>query len=318
MTTPDFQRPRHPIRVVAQRTGITLETLRAWERRYGAVQPGRTEGQQRLYSDADIERLQLLRQVTQSGWSIGHVATLEAEQLRELLGEDLEPPRNGKVAGGGWIPGVPLVGASMEAIRRLDAAALEGLLRQGMMVLGVLRFVEELVLPVLQEVGLSWERGELGIAHEHLASAVVRRVLGEQLGRSGGPASAGVMVAATLPGQMHELGVLIAAVTATAAGWRVVYLGADTPAEDIASAVRETRAHVAAIGLIYPVDDERLPGELRRLRTELPPEVVAIAGGAAAAGLSGLLESLGYRVITDMPSLYGLLTDLKPATAGGG
>jgi MerR family transcriptional regulator, light-induced transcriptional regulator len=305
MVNEERQGSRHPIGVVAQRTGLTLETLRAWERRYAAVRPARTDGQQRLYTDADVERLQLLRGATQAGWGIGRVAGLTTGELRALV----PGPAAGADRGGGAEPGEadPFVARALRAVRRLDGAALEAELRHAQMVLGVMGFAEGVVLPLLRELGSGWVRGELGIAHEHLASAVLRRLLGELITRSDMLHGAPVLVAATLSGQMHELGVLLAGVAAAAAGWRVVYLGADLPAEEIAGAAHTTGARVAAISLVYPLDDACLPDQLRRLRAGLGATVLPIVGGAGAAGLTGLLEGLGYRVVADLAALRACL-----------
>jgi MerR family transcriptional regulator, light-induced transcriptional regulator len=304
MDREEHQGSRHPIGVVAQRTGLTLETLRAWERRYAAVRPARTDGQQRLYTDADVERLQLLRGATQAGWGIGRVAGLPTCELRELV------PGSAAAGGrGGEEPAESdaFVARALRAVRRLDGAALEAELRHAQMVLGVMGFAEGVVLPLLRELGSGWARGELGIAHEHLASAVLRRLLGELITRSDMLHGAPVLVAATLSGQMHELGVLLAGVAAAAAGWRVVYLGADLPAEEIAGAAHTTGARVAAISLVYPLDDASLPDQLRRLRAGLGATVLPIVGGAGAAGLTGLLEGLGYRVVADLAALRACL-----------
>src|SRR5512141_668232 len=83
-TSTESQTPRYPVRLVALRTGLTPHVLRAWERRYGVVSPGRTEGGQRLYSELDIERLRLLRRLTDGGHAIRRIASLPLAELARL------------------------------------------------------------------------------------------------------------------------------------------------------------------------------------------------------------------------------------------
>ncbi|HEX2188656.1 MAG TPA: MerR family transcriptional regulator, partial [Longimicrobiaceae bacterium] len=139
--------PRHPIRVAADRTGLSLDLLRVWERRYGVVSPGRTEDGQRLYSDADVERLRLLRRATERGRSIGRVAKLATEELGELVRED-EAAR---------VAGAPAVGRgagahlerAVAAVREMDPAGLETGLRRAVVALSAAEFVDGVAAPLL-------------------------------------------------------------------------------------------------------------------------------------------------------------------------
>lgn len=316
MSAHDSHRPRHPIRVVADRTGLTFETLRAWERRYGVVVPGRTDGGQRLYSDADVERLRLLRRATQGGRSISQVATLSGEELVALVRED------GR-AGAGQLtlpPTAPDATShlveTVAATRAMDAAALEAALGRGVVVLGLHAFVDGVVAPLLRHLGDGWRAGELSVAHEHLASAVVRRVLGSLLSAAAPPATAPVLVCATPAGQVHEFGALLTAVTASGAGWRVLYLGADLPAADIALAVRHAGADTVALSIVHPAADPQLQGELRRLRHLLGDGVRLLVGGGAAPSLAGVLASLGATRVDTLAELRAVLAAPGLAESG--
>jgi MerR family transcriptional regulator, light-induced transcriptional regulator len=323
MSERELARERHPIGVVARRTGVPVETLRAWERRYDAVRPGRTAGGQRLYSDEDVERLQLLRSLTEEGWSIGRVAALPLVALRELVREGEADGAAADAAAGGADGSaeaelaVGFLEEGLAAVEGLDAAALEGVLRRALVVHGVRGYATGVVLPMLRHLGDAWEASGTGVAQEHLASAVIRRLLGEVIAESRVPAAAPALVAATLPNQMHEFGVLLAGVMATAAAWRVIYLGANVPPEEIALAVRRTGALVVVLGITEPVDDALLPGELRRLQAGLITGVEVIAGGPAASGLSGLLESEGCRVLRELPDMVGVLASIAKGRSPG-
>jgi DNA-binding transcriptional MerR regulator/methylmalonyl-CoA mutase cobalamin-binding subunit len=298
--------PRHPVRVVASRTGLSTHVLRAWERRYGVVAPTRTEGGQRLYSDADIERLALLQALTAGGAPISQLARLPIPELRRQA----EAGRAAAVTtAAGPSPAEARVRA-LRAIEALDAAELRREFERGAVSLGVPRLLDEVVSPVLVEIGVRWRAGRMTIAQEHLATAVVRQVLGwvREMAETGdaGP----VLVAATPAGQMHEGGALLVAATAAGEGWRVTYLGADLPAEEIARAARRTAARAVALSLVHPADDPTLAAEIRALRQQLPEGVALLLGGAAAAAYTVEVASSGAEMIADLARLRDTLRSL--------
>jgi MerR family transcriptional regulator, light-induced transcriptional regulator len=307
-----YREARHPIRVVAERTGLGVETLRAWERRYGAVRPGRTPGGQRLYSDADVERLRQLARLVEGGRSIGQVAGLDAERLSLLLREDTPDEERADVAGEDAEHGRRALEAVRAAVLSLDGPRLEAVLRQGLLLAGARRFVGLVAVPLLRWLGTGWESGELSVAHEHLASVVLGRVLGSAVDTGAAAPGAPVLVCATPAGQVHEFGALLVAVVAASLEWRVVYLGADLPAVDIASAARATGARVVALSVVYPADDPRLATELRRLRAALPAGVRVLIGGGGAPRIDPLLQDLGMERVDGLAQLERAL-----AAAGG-
>ncbi|HSJ65675.1 MAG TPA: MerR family transcriptional regulator, partial [Gemmatimonadaceae bacterium] len=186
--------PRHPIGVVSERTGLSSDVLRVWERRYGVVRPARAEGGQRLYSDTDVERLRLLHIATLAGRSIGRIAHHTTEELARLVDEDgaaraaLDARRNG--AAGALAD--ECVDTALRAAMHLDAYALDHELQRALSLLGLQAFLTGVAAPLLRAVGEEWHAGRLTPAHEHLATDAVRRVAGEvvqALGqRSGAPA----------------------------------------------------------------------------------------------------------------------------------
>lgn len=307
MTRRTTAQPRHPISVVADRTGLTADLLRMWERRYGVVAPARDEGGRRLYSDADIERLRLLAQATLSGRSVGQLVELSVAKLRELVHADeaarwtaVRPPAP---AGGEQA----YVARALERTRALDAGGLEVELRRAAMMLGMVRFLEDVVAPLFREIGDAWHAGELTLAHEHLASGVARPLLAQL--RAGLPAAADapVLVVATPAGEPHEIGALLAASAAAGEGWRVVYLGPDVPAAALAGAAVETGARAVALSSVYAADAEPLARELRALRDALPASVTVLVGGAAGARLNGGLAQAGIQVMSGLGELREFL-----------
>ena len=275
--------PRHPIRVVADRTGLTPSTLRAWERRYGVVTPGRSEGGQRLYSDADVDRLILLRRVTDAGRAISSVSELSTRDLEGMAAEDQAAlavrPTNGER--GGESP-KSRVEEALEAVGELNPVRLEQVLRREVVLLGGQRFLDELVAPLLHEIGVRWRAGTLRPAHEHVAVAVIKQIVGWMLDRAREGTTGKTLVVGTLTGEKHELGALLAATVAAMEGWQVVFLGQDLPSEEIALTVRSVEAAAVGVSVVNPIDFDGIPIQLHRLLEELPPGVPVILGGAAA------------------------------------
>ena len=310
---------RHPMRVVTRRTGLSADLLRAWEKRYDVVKPARSGGGRRLYSDADIERLRLLYRATLAGRGIGQVATLSTPALAALVRRDGDAERagpNGRATSNDARAGAPATAEYLadatRAIERLDAHALEAVLRRAVVALPVATLLDDLVAPLLERIGTQWREGTFRPVHGHLATVVVRRVLDRVIDTASSAGASPHLIVATPTGQVHEFGALLTAATAAADGWRVTHLGAGLPAEDIAEAAVRTRAHAVAISLVYPTGDPAVAHELRRLRALLPARVTILAGGAAAPAYRAPLDEAGARVVGDLGELRAMLRDLRP------
>lgn len=302
---------RHSIRAVVQRTGLSAHLVRIWEKRYGVVQPERTPTNRRLYSDEQVERLALLRQLTQAGQSIGHVAQLPTEKLHRLAAAS----RAGETSSAPPTPS-SFVEEAVAAIRALDSRALEQVLSRSETALGGFGMLRRVVAPLAQGIGELWREGTLTAAHEHFSSAVLRTYLAQTCRSYAIGGTEPVLVVATPTGQLHELGALLAGALASNLGWRVTYLGAGLPAPEIAGAARQNRARAVALSLIYPADDPRIEGELTRLRELLPADVELIAGGQAMPAYRVALDRIGAVQAEDLGQLPSILDRLrKPAAA---
>jgi DNA-binding transcriptional MerR regulator/methylmalonyl-CoA mutase cobalamin-binding subunit len=308
----DPQQKRHPIQVVSRRSGLTQDLLRAWEKRYAVVEPGRSEGGRRLYSDADIERLRLLRRATLAGRRISDIAPLGDSELVVLVEEDQRQGAERPEAGeDGAAPEVYL-SAALAAAGRFDAQELEAVLTRAMMTLGAPTLIEEVLAPLMREIGQNWEDGSMRPCHEHLVSAIVARLIGnltEVIHTA--DESAPILVLATLSGQTHELGALFAAATAAAADWRIAYLGPNLPAEHIAEAASETEAQAVAVSLVYPKSDREIAAQLRELREALPAGTPILVGGAAAESYAATLDDIGALHLTALADLRAVLAELS-------
>ncbi len=300
------------IKLVARRTGLSAHVIRIWEKRYGAVEPERTETNRRLYSDEQIERLSLLREVTRAGHSIGHVAKLPTATLRKLAAESSGAHGHAAPRALAGAPSPPnFLDECLAAMRTLDGRALEDALKRAETALGALGLLHGVVAPLAQAIGDLWREGRITAAHEHFASAVLRLFLGQAARPFAGAENAPAMVVATPAGQLHELGALLVAAAAANLGWHVTYLGASLPAAEIAGAARQNRARAVALSLVYPEDDPRVEGELTRLRDLLPPEVTLLVGGRAMPAYREALEKIGAVQTTDLANLFSILDDLR-------
>ncbi len=305
---------RHPIGVVAERTGLSPDLLRVWERRYRAVEPSRSRDGQRLYSDADVERLRLLRLATAAGRSIGQAAQLGTDDLARLVRED-EVARQRAVR---WEErAIPQsvradVERALELSRAVDAPALEGLLRRTAAALGVPLFLDGLVAPLLARMGDEWKAGRLTVAQEHLATAIIQRVLEGIIHFMVPSPGAPNLLLATLAGDQHKMGALLAATAAAVEGWRVTYLGPGLPAMEIATAAVAAEARVVGVSVVHLVEREQALTELRTIRSRLPASVPLLAGGAGAVALATELDESGIHVTATLSDLRTALRQQGP------
>ena len=296
--------PRHPIRVVARRTGLTPATIRAWERRYGVIQPARSQGGQRLYSDLDLERLDTLRGLTERGRSISSVASLGREEAAALLLEDRAASDH-----------VPTSADTLEIwleqayalVWSMDDAGLERTLWRAFSTLGGPRFLEDVAVPLLRRIGKGWETGEISPAQEHLGSEVIDGVLEEVADRAATAADGPRLVVATLPGERHGLGARLVAATAALEGWTATYLGTDLPASDIAGAAARLRAQAVAISVVTSAAGAPTRTALAELRRTLPEEVAVLVGGGASGGLEADELPRGVALLAGLDELRARL-----------
>jgi DNA-binding transcriptional MerR regulator/methylmalonyl-CoA mutase cobalamin-binding subunit len=273
--------PRYPVRLAALKSGITPHVLRAWERRYRVVTPGRSAGGQRLYSDDDIERLRLLRRLTAQGHGIGQLAKLPLDELERLWREEEQTEEVGPTDFGMTERAVEFRSAVFKAAQCLAAGELQGALERSAVTLGVPAFLEQVAAPAIREIGHGWQDGTITVGQEHLATAVFRRVLGWIIDTFDVNEPSARLIVGTPPRQAHELGALLAAAAAAAEGWDVIYLGADLPVGDIINATKQANAQAVALSIVTPEEDGRLVEELKQVRQGLGPEVHLFLGGAA-------------------------------------
>jgi DNA-binding transcriptional MerR regulator/methylmalonyl-CoA mutase cobalamin-binding subunit len=297
--------PRYPVRLVAFRTGLSPHVLRAWERRYLVVSPSRSDGGQRLYSDLDVERLLRLRRLTDRGHAIGRIAALPLAELVRL--EEESAGRDSGAPSESAADAADAAASALQATRRLDPTELQAVLERAAVTLGTPVFVDQVVGPLLERIGHGWSQRSVSVAQEHMATAVIRRVLGWLLrlyeARNGAPR----LVVATPPHHTHELGALMAAASAAAEGWNVTYLGPDLPVADLVSAAGQSGARAVALSAVHQPEGGDLLGALRETRSRLPNDVALLVGGTDALQRRADVEAAGARVIESLAEFRGLL-----------
>ncbi len=241
-----YTQGRHSIAVVSRRTGITQLVLRAWERRYHAVVPSRTDTGRRLYSDQDLEKLSLLQMLTKSGHRIGDIAKQSLEDLHKLAIESgVQAMAAASESPDGSVDAAALLDEALGAIANFDDGGLRSVLDKALLHLSKPVLRREMLAPLLNEVGNRWKDGRLRIAHEHMATPIVNTFLSAMNARCQVLPGAPLVVVATPTGHLHELGALLAASHAHEAGWDVLYLGPNLPAEEIATAARARGVRVS-------------------------------------------------------------------------
>ena len=294
----------HRIGAVARATGISLHTLRIWERRYDIVEPLRTQAGGRLYRDGDIEKLRIVKFLVDHGHAIGQVAQLSMRQLSHLAkrigtakaeASNSEPLRDI----------VRIRHDMIDALRSLDIAKADALLGEAYLGLGPRSLMLDLLVPLLIQIGDEWASVQYEVFQEHAATVVVRNYLGSLLRTLAPVAKSDAVISATLPGELHELGALMAALISITRGYRTFYLGPNLPTAQIAAAATKCRARVVLISAINPLDTKG-HAELDGLRKRLDPRVEILVGGRGITTHTKTIKGIVF--LPDLRSLDARLS----------
>jgi len=255
---------------LSRRSGVSPELLRAWERRYGLMRPTRSSGGLRLYSEADLDRVRVMQRHLSDGLAAAEAAALAARTPER----ERETP--------------PLLPASAreelaEALDAFDEPRAQGVLDRLLAVATIDAVLSDIVLPYLNELGERWVRGEASVAQEHFASSVLRgRMLG--IARGWGRGLGPVALLACLPGEQHELGLVAFGLALRSRGWRIAYLGADTPLDTVERAAAELQPALLVVAALSDGLVRASAPELRSLSERWPLAV----GGSGAQGAAEL------------------------------
>lgn len=281
------------IHVAAEMSGVNEGLIRAWERRYGVLKPRRTPSGYRAYTELDIEVLKRLKRLTSEGVSIAEAVAL-LPTLRKEAKDALEAPRKA--------PGAEQLDRWREdvltAAGKLDQPAVESVLDEAMASLPPVAFFEDVLAPLLREVGERWHRGTMTVAEEHLVTHAARQRVLALLHQAPRRARRHV-VAACFPKEDHELGLMGAALRFRHEGWRVTFLGARTPLEHLARVVRAVQPDLVALSAVGDEGVKDFRATLSAMKDVLPASVPVVIGGAAADRHADVVEALGMARASD-------------------
>jgi DNA-binding transcriptional MerR regulator len=295
--------PLYPIRAVSKLTGISIDTLRAWERRHGAISPQRDE-RGRLYTEADVQRLRLLHAAVEGGHAISRLAALSDKELQTLAASP------STYSGGGdavitvrFKEPIPAPPSVMAAIERLDYAKAERELSLLAAFLAPRELVYHVALPLMRQVGEEWHEGKLSIAQEHMTSALLRNLLGAIIPLYQRTSPGGNLLFATPSGEHHEFGILISAMLAVGGGLGIIYLGPDLPAEEIVGAARMTAPQAVVLGFIGAKEANEGVVEIQTVDQKLPSQIELWVGGSQEENLAEEIRKTRALLIDDFELL---------------
>jgi DNA-binding transcriptional MerR regulator len=274
---------------LSRRSGVSPELLRAWERRYQLLHPARSQGGLRLYSLDDLERVRLMLQHLSRGLAAAEAAALATEQPTVPDTETRLARARHELA---------------DALAAFDEPRADAVLDSLLATATIDAALTTVVMPYLQELGEHWSRGDASIAQEHVASAVLRgRLLG--LARGWGRGLGPRIVLACAPGEQHDLGLIAFGLVLRARGWRIVYLGADTPLTSVADAAHASDAVFAVVSAVTPKWFRAHRDELRTLARE---HRLCLGGvGAAKAALDIDAEILSGGLVEEAERVTALV-----------
>jgi MerR family transcriptional regulator, light-induced transcriptional regulator len=301
----------YTIKQAASRAGVSVPLLRAWERRYGIVDPARTDAGYRLYDDASIARLRAMRRLVDDGWSPRAAATslrtADDEAIRTIVGSAAAPAEPSA-------RGDELADRFVSAAADLDEPGVETVLDE-MFARGTFEHVvADLVLPALVALGDAWAAGRVDVAAEHAASHAVLRRLGTAFAAAGRPRhERGLVLVGLPPGARHELGALAFGIVARRDGLPLVYLGPDLPVQDWIEAAVHTNARAAVIGVVTRADVDPARRVATALHAARPGMLIAFGGRSAP---SGSVRDGAIRLPVELPAAVDALrAALEPAGA---
>ncbi len=270
---------RFPISVVSEATGVNIVTLRAWERRYGFLKPERTPKGHRLYSEADIALVRKVVELLESGISVGQIEPL----LRGDLPSPAQPPQPDQ-----WRD---YIDRMLHAVEDFDEERMDRIYNEAMSNYPSHLVTQEIVVPLLGILGNRWQERSVGIAEEHFLSVYIRNKLGARWHHSEAPPTGPTLLAACVPGEQHEYGLLLFALLARARGFRVILLGANMPLEQLAPVIESGKARGIVLSAAVAIEHDTIDTRLARLCAAANAPV--FIGGRGTEGLEARLEAVG-------------------------
>lgn len=267
----------YSIRVVSRLTGISADTLRMWERRYGFPKPERNAAGVRVYTQGHVERLMLVARALKSGYRAGEVIHQSSAELGDVLAGAVTAPPPATDAGA--------VQPIVDALHADDIDTMRAELRRAVATLGPKGFVTDIAAVLLERVGEEWATRRLDIRHEHLLSDVLSSQMKNLRSAYEGTTRDPIVLLATLPGEHHSLGLEMVALYLAVSGATPRILGADTPPDQLVEAARALGAHAIGLSVSAASDLDATLSQLGWIMAELPPDAEVWLGGKRAKSL---------------------------------
>lgn len=274
--------PTYSIAAVERDTGLSKDTLRVWERRYGFPQPGRDGAGDRVYPAEQVERLRTIRRLIDAGHRPGRIVGLAPQALHALQGGEMALPRRAQATPVAAEAGDALA-PFLDLLARHDVQGLRSQLQQAFLRMGLVDFVTRLVAPLTTAVGEAWMQGRIQVFEEHLYTECLTGVLRNAIVEVAPPAASASprVLLTTFPQEAHGLGLLMVETLLALEGCHCLPLGPQTPVADIARAAQACRADIVALSFTPVMGAQAAQAGLRELRERLAPEVAIWAGGRA-------------------------------------
>lgn len=296
------------IGVASRLSGVPTETIRIWERRYGLPNPGRSAGGHRIYSDPDVELLKAIRSLVDQGVRVGGLAGLSPDEIVRMAAPAPEAARDTPPES---VDFSEMIAEAVALSREMESEKLAALLGRPLLHRHADEVVRSFYLPLMRVVGDLWHDGELSIASEHLIEKQVSgRIHSVIANRGPAPAEAPAVVCACVAGERHEVGLLASAMVLQDAGLRVLYLGADLPADDLVTVVKQVRPRLVLLASYVAMNPDEQNALITALRDEAFRHAMLAIGGLNAADLArdlpmfaqicedvGTIENLGRQVL---------------------
>ncbi|NNF97046.1 MAG: MerR family transcriptional regulator [Halobacteria archaeon] len=289
----------YPIGTVSEITGVNAVTLRAWERRYGLIQPERTPKGHRMYSQTDVDKIQLILEQLGQGIAISRVAdSLITPELSKSAEADTWQQYQARM---------------VEAISRFDENVLDSIYNEAMSLYPVDIVTRQLLTPLLINLGERWLTTEGSVAEEHFFSVFMRNKLGARFHHRNMRNTGPCLIAACLPGEHHEFGLLLFALAAHARGYRLILLGADMPLAELPHVIQRTRSDGVVLSGSVLSDASSFKTELQNLAKA--GSIPVFIGGHVAEDYSDVIDAAGAKPLpTDLFATLRAISSVLPIT----
>lgn len=286
-----------PIRILSEKTGVAPTTLRAWERRYGLLKPQRTPKGHRLYNANDVDAVNRIVNLLNENYTISKA--INAIKLEEIQGQILEQnqgqnqPQNepgSAVTQPNTDHWVDFHNRFLSAVENFDEARLDNIYNEALSLYPIDLVSSQILRPLLKTLGQRWEERVAGIAEEHFFTSYLRNKVGARLHHSSGKNNGSRILLACMPGEFHELGSLLFGLSAMSRGYRILFLGADLPLDQIPHVVNSTEIDAVLLSAVNVTLRGQLSRQLEKLASEL--SVPVMLGGSGNTDIGDLNDEL--------------------------